>query len=167
MQRKLLGFAVVLPILFLAIGIVRSEIQLARSQRWVFEVAGYDPRDLLRGHYLAYRITFDEGEALDACDAEAGGDCCLCLHATASGVPPKVQRATCARAKESCDGLLQTSYLPALQRYYVPEAKANALAARLMDAERKHKAMLLLAIDRQGRPAVDGLLIDGRRIEGK
>lgn len=167
MSRKPLAFAVVLPIVFLVLGIVRAELQLSRSQRWVFEVEGYDPRDLLQGHYLSYRIHFDEGAAIGVCDEHLGVECCLCLHATASGVPPKVQRATCEYALRSCDGALQTRYLPNLQRYYVPEANANALSARLLDAERAHRAQVVLAIDHQGKPAVADMLIDGQRIDGK
>ena len=165
LSRKPLAFAVALPIVFLAIGILRAELQLSRSQRWAFEVEGYDPRDLLRGHYVRYRIRFDQGEALQTCD-DSDADCCLCLHATPSGVPPRVQRATCEIAR-TCAGMLQTRYLPSLQRYYVPEAKATDLARRLADAEPRRRAVVLLAIDRRGKPAVDALLIDGHRIDAE
>ncbi len=167
MPRKLLIAAVVLPLFVLGLGIVRAELQLSNGRRWVFDVTGYDPRDLLRGHYLNYRIALHETKPLERCDDDSSQRCCLCLQGVASGVPPKVQRASCELAAKRCDGMLQTRYLSQLQRYYIPEADANKLTQRFQDAARQQRTQLLLAIDKSGKPAVAALLVDGQRIASK
>jgi hypothetical protein len=154
-----------LPLLVLMLGIVRAEHQLAHSRRWSFEITGYDPRDLLRGHYLNYRLKLDEGPALERCDDNSGGRCCLCLRTSGSAQPPKVRRASCALATQRCDGVLQTRYLAQLQRYYIPERSADALTRRLQKAASERRALLVLAIDPTGHPTVDALLVDGQPIE--
>ena len=56
MSRRLQIVAVVLPIVLLVGMIGRAEWQLANSETWHFAIRGYDPRDLLRGHYMRFRL---------------------------------------------------------------------------------------------------------------
>jgi uncharacterized membrane-anchored protein len=166
MSRKWLAISVSLPLLVLVLGIVRAEYHLANARRWSFDVTGYDPRDLLRGHYLDYRLDLHEQAALETCDDDFGERCCLCLEttdATDAGEPPVVRRATCELALRRCDGILRTQHLRELTRYYIPEEHAQALTHVFQDAAREHK--LVLAIDDNGRPQIDALLVDGQRIE--
>jgi hypothetical protein len=39
--------------------IVKSEYQLDTGEDWKFKISGYDPRDLLREHYVNYQVEFD------------------------------------------------------------------------------------------------------------
>ncbi len=164
-RKWLVVVAVTLPLLVLVLGIVRSEQHLASAQRWHFSITGYDPRDLLRGHYLQYRLQLDEEPALETCDDDYGDRCCLCLEATEKGKPPVVRRATCTLAAERCDGRLQTRYLTELTRYYIPEARARELELALQDAARANDAKLVVAITQSGKPQIDALLVAGQRIE--
>lgn len=164
MSRNALAAAVVLPLLVIALGIVRAERHLANSTRWTFDVQGYDPRDLLRGHYINYRLDLHEGAPIEAC-RENDDDCCLCLSAQGSGVPPKVQRATCTVAKQRCEGVLRTRYLTELQRYYIPENEAYKLERRFQEAAANRTAHLRVAVDDTGKPQVEALLIGGVPVE--
>ncbi len=165
MSRNWLAIAVGLPVLVLAFGIVRAERHLASATRWSFDVTGYDPRDLLRGHYLQYRLDLHEQEALESCADDFGERCCLCLDAAASNQPPVVRRASCELARQRCDGVLKTRYLSELTRYYIPEERAQELTQVFQDAAREHQTKLVVAIDESGKPQIDALLVDGRRIE--
>ena len=164
MPRKWLLPALALPLLALVLGIVRAEWHLAHSSHWVLDITGYDPRDLLRGHYIQYRLALHETAGEPACSEKSGERCCLCLTATGTDTPPKVQRTTCERA-DSCDGALQTRYLSELQRYYIPEARADAWTERVRTAATDGKARLRIAVDPSGRPQIEALLVDGVPIE--
>lgn len=163
MPRKWLIAAVVLPLVIIALGIVKAERHLSRSTRWVFDVTGYDPRDLLRGQYLQYRLDLHERAPRQACEGD-GERCCYCLTAQGAGQPPKVERATCELARSECDGALQTRYAEP-QRYYISEARAEELTRILQDASAKQQARLALAVDSRGAAQIEALLINGEPIE--
>jgi len=172
MRRSFLAVAVALPLVVLALGIVRSERHLANNRRWIFEIAGYDPRDLLRGHYIQFRLALEETDlpvvgAADGahCDDDTGDTCCLCLFSDDAGGRAFVERTTCELARTECPGALQTRYLSELQRYYIAEERAQELTDILQDASLEHRAQLVLAIDAAGKPQIDTLLIDDMPIE--
>jgi uncharacterized membrane-anchored protein len=164
MKTKLVLGAVVLPLLVIVGGIVRAEVELAKGTPWVFDVAGYDPRDLLRGRYLQFRLDLHEEEPNDACDSAAGQDCCYCLSRTEPDAPPRAEATQCTIAVRDCDGALKIAEVQKLRRYYVPEARASELEAKLREAEGRDAARLRLRIDREGNPRIDGLLVDGEMI---
>jgi uncharacterized membrane-anchored protein len=156
--RALVIAAVVLPVLGIAIGIARSELHYARSQEWRLPVAGYDPRDLLRGHYLQYRLALPT--TLPGYCPDEDPSCCLCLTRSE---PVGIARVACSAAA-FCDGMLRSEYLPELQRYYVPEQRANEAENRLREAAARDSAQLVVALDPSGKPQVKALLIDGKPI---
>jgi hypothetical protein len=172
MRRSFLAVAVALPIVVLALGIVRSERLLAEGRRWSFEVTGYDPRDLLRGHYIQYRLVLDEvdlpvmGAADGApCDDDSGETCCLCLHADYMEGPTSVERTACELARTECDGALQLRYLAELQRYYIAEERADELTRIFQKAAGEKRSRLIVAVDPLGKPQIATLLVDEIPIE--
>jgi hypothetical protein len=173
MRRSFIAVAVALPLVVLALGIVRSERHLADGRRWSFEVTGYDPRDLLRGHYIQYRLAFGEIDlpvvgAADGvpCDDETGETCCLCLsHEVPGGPVAFVERTTCELARSECEGALQVRYLGELERYYIAEERAAELTLIFQDASREHRAHLVVAIDALGKPQIVTLLVDDMPVE--
>jgi uncharacterized membrane-anchored protein len=171
-RRSFLALAVALPLVVLALGIVRSERHLAEGRRWSFDVTGYDPRDLLRGHYIQYRLALDEVDlavygAGDGapCDDDSGDDCCLCLYADYPKGPTSVERTACQLAFSECDGALRTRYLGELQRYYIAEERAQELTEIFQDASRENRSRLIVAIDKTGKPQIDVLLVDDMPVE--
>jgi uncharacterized membrane-anchored protein len=165
MSRNALIAALVAPLFVLVLGIVRAENHLADAKRWQFEITGYDPRDMLRGHYLQYRLALNEHAGNPTCSDDTEGNCCFCLTTRGDDIPPDVERTTCDSAQGRCQGILPTHYLTELQRYYIPEASADVLTTRLRDAAAAHRARLVVAIDANGKPQVDALLVSGKRIE--
>jgi uncharacterized membrane-anchored protein len=154
--RVLVLGAVALPVLGITLSVARSEIHFARSQNWSLPVAGYDPRDLLRGHYIQYRLELPAPEASYCEDDDPG--CCLCLSRSE---PVALSRQLCSSA-QSCDGMLRSEYLSQLQRYYVPEARAQEAEQKLRAAPGQGKARLVVALDPAGEPQVRQLLVDGQ-----
>lgn len=164
MPRKLLIVALALPLVVIALGIAKSEHHLATSKLWQFDVAGYDPRDLLRGRYIQFRLDLHEGPPREACNDDDSERCCLCLTETGVDQPPRVERATCALALAQCDGALQTRTLRDLNRYYIPEEDAWKLEQQFIEAAAKNQTRLRVAINDEGKPQIDALLINGEVI---
>src|SRR5262249_56540913 len=98
MSRRVTPVAAALPLLVIVLGIVRAERFLGRTRDFVFEIGGYDPRDLLRGHYLQFRLTADPLPQREACVDDPQGTCCLCLTRAPPRQPSQVERATGAPA---------------------------------------------------------------------
>lgn len=165
MPRNYVLFALALPLCAIVLGIVRAELHLAHGRDFVFEVEGFDPRDLLRGHYLQFRLRIDEGPAREACSPTTES-CCLCLTELGAGVPPRAEPATCETARLHCDGALQMRHVTRAHRYYVPEAQAAKLEKRLFEAIAAREAHVVLALDAEGEPAIRQLRLFGKPIVG-
>ena len=163
MPKAFLPIALALPLLAVVIGIVRAELHFAGARDVTFEIAGYDPRDLLRGRYMQFRLRVEESPALEAC---SGADCCLCLTLRGAGVPPGTARARCETARRECIAVLPTRYVEQSLRYYVPELEAANLEQQLAEAMQHKAARVVLAIDDEGRAEVRALELWGREIPG-
>ncbi len=164
MPRNVLMVALILPLIVIAIGIGRAEHHLATSRVWTFDINGYDPRDLLRGHYIQFVVELNEGPPIEACDDDTSARCCFCLTTTAPDQPPQVAAASCQYAQAQCDGALQMRHLKQLSRYYIPEAEAWKLEQQVQEAARQNTAQLRVAINDDGEPQIKALLVNGQEI---
>ncbi len=165
MSRRWVLVAVTLPLLAIVLGIVRAELFMRRARDFVFEIAGYDPRDLLRGHYLQFTLRVEEPlDVREPCNDDAEVLCCLCL--TRSEGVAHAERATCATARAQCDGALEMRSVGRAYRYYVPEEDAAELEQRLREAMQGRAAHAVVAIDAEGNLRVRELRIDGEPIPG-
>ena len=155
MKNTRLIISLAIPILAILLSIGKSEYQVRSGEEWIFEIGGYDPRDLLKGHYLTYRILFDRDEKEKKfCDKNDGiSDCCLCLQRETS----KVKTMRCETAAKLCDGMINEKFLPRLRKFYIPENRGKSLE----NLVRSRKAEILLSIHPSGDPNVKELLIDG------
>jgi uncharacterized membrane-anchored protein len=164
LPNRWLQVAVALPLLGLVVMIARAEVALRSGPSFRIPIAGYDPRDLLSGHYLQYRFAFDwQGES--TCGAVSGGtpvdldrSCCICLtsEVDASRVTPARQ----VHCDETalCDGWLAAGSIAPPLRYFVPERHA----AGIEDALRGRQASLGVTCGPNGQPAIGELFLDGR-----
>lgn len=164
MSRSRVWFSVALPLLALLVAIVGAERRAARSRDFVFDIEGYDPRDLLRGRYLQFRLRIAEDEPAFAC-ANEDPECCLCLGSVAPATPPRATRVACS-ATAGCDGVLRALLAVAPLRFYVPEAEAAALERRLSEAMAHGAARAVIGVDRTGSVRVRGLRLDGADVGG-
>lgn len=163
MPRSLLGIAVGLPVLAIVLGIARAELTFARTKDFTFEITGYDPRDLLRGHYLQFRLQLEQATEREDCSSAADG-CCLCLTQLAGKPVPGIERASCTTAR-TCDAWLEAEGVTRPQRFYVSDVAAPELERKLQSAMVRHAAHAVMAVDSKGRAHVRELLVDGERIQ--
>jgi hypothetical protein len=163
-EHRWLQIAVVIPMLGLLVLVARAEVLLRSGASFRVAIEGYDPRDLLRGHYLQYRFRFDwQGES--SCGRLASGfpesidpSCCVCLSSEVdSNTLAQARQVPCDRVS-TCDGWLAgASVVPPL-RYFVPERQALDLE----DALRGREAALTVTCGPGGQPAIGDLYLDGK-----
>jgi len=147
-SNRWLLVALVLPILGVGGLIVHSELAL-RGDEWRLPIRGYDPRDLLRGHYLTFQISADDNSCWS---------CCLCLQR--NGAAQHATRVGCDGSAH-CDLRLTHEQEHDIFRFYVPEGEAE----KLQDALRAGKAEMVF-VERQGELSIKQLLIDGQPWQG-
>ncbi|MEC3910129.1 GDYXXLXY domain-containing protein [Sphingobium sp. CR2-8] len=83
-HRLLLAVALLLPLVLLAASWATTYRQAQQGQDWLIPIEGYDPRDLLRGHYVQYRYAWPTPPARDGePQGDVGGADALCVVGTA------------------------------------------------------------------------------------
>jgi hypothetical protein len=83
-SRLLLALALLLPLAALGASWAVTHRQAQQGQDWLVPIEGYDPRDLLRGHYVQYRYAWPtppprEGESV----GDPGSANALCVMGSA------------------------------------------------------------------------------------
>ncbi|MEI6414202.1 MAG: GDYXXLXY domain-containing protein [Pseudomonadota bacterium] len=154
-------FSLLLPLAILA-GLVASK-QLTREWGTAvrLSISGYDPRDLLSGHYLIYRIDYGvpvcgSGPAATQSDVSRQVPAHICL------VPRHFEYGTpvASRCSLAIPGHCQAGRFQAgLERFYIPQEYASPLE----QAVRDKKAEILVSVTpTPGAAVVKDLLIGGR-----
>jgi hypothetical protein len=170
-ESRWLQVAVLVPMLGLLLLVARAEVLLRSSQSFRVAISGYDPRDLLHGHYLEYAFDFDwHGES--TCGRLAAGvpleldaSCCVCLTSNVDADTQAQARQIGCEQVSACDGWLQSSALAPPLRYFVPERHASELEEALrvrQEARRGHQATLTVTCGPGGQPAIGELSFDGK-----
>ncbi len=157
MDKRKKIIALLIPILIILGAIGKSEYQLATGETWRFKISGYDPRDLLRGHYVMYQVEFDWEEGKKDCPDKK--DCCVCLKRKKdSSELSKVSKMSCSMAVDRCDGFIKDKYLHQLRKYFIPEDQGKALEKAIREKDPE----ILVSIAGDGQPVVRDLLLDGK-----
>jgi hypothetical protein len=82
-RRLLLAAALALPLVAFAGAWAHTHWRAQQGQEWLVPVAGYDPRDLLRGHYVQYRYEWPVAAGASSSAAYADS---LCLRGKAPDI---------------------------------------------------------------------------------
>jgi uncharacterized membrane-anchored protein len=143
--------ALLFPILaLLALTVYKRHI-LMSGQEVVLPISGYDPRDLLSGHYLTYKIEYGVNN--------------LCLGAT-----NRQQAYVCLSSKtfslvrpEKCQlfirGICQHGEFSAgIEKYYIPENQAAYLEKEVL----AKTASIIISVTSNGHVQVKDLLLNGQ-----
>ena len=141
-----LWFALLLPIVAFAGLVGRAELLRAAGPVFHVAIAGYDPRDLLQGHYLRYRLQWPVDGACD------GATCCLCLRT--SGGHTKVE---CGVADTACDAQLSRQTIEQGREFFIQEDAGPALE----EAIRRGQGTMALNVTPGGQVRVHELFIEG------
>ena len=130
-RSALRAAALVLPLLGLAGTWTFTHVRAQQGTEWDVPIAGYDPRDLLRGHYVIYTYDwpgFDDNESW-----QYAGE--LCIHGTA----PVIERVTgggypaCANPVRAYDYSDDFGGGISTGRLYVSQAEGVRLQDQLTD----------------------------------
>lgn len=162
-----LALALAVPVVCLAGLTAYKQVRVMVGTSIVIPIVGFDPRDLLSGHYLTFRL--DLGSAI--CERPGqetpSGEALACLEGRAGAMtsaqrlepvqfsPPAPTPGCAAVLRGRCE---HGRFAAGIERFYVPEERAAALDR----AVRSEKGAVVVAIDRTGAAAVKDLLIDGK-----
>ena len=125
--------ALVLPIAGLAALWGWTDYQSRQGTDWLVPIEGYDPRDLLRGHYVDFTYDWPGVNEEDLLSRSA-----FCIRGTA----PKVEKLVPAEPGKACDNPVRADFsgvygLSSMVRgrLYIPQAQAGILQVQLRDAK--------------------------------
>lgn len=154
-----LVIALLLPLVALVLLIVRAELVLKQGKRWTVAITGYDPRDLVRGHYLLFRLKWKPASSLDEQCPSTSEDCYLCLERqgddTSARPEPTMRRVYSYQTKQ-CDSAFPAATEENLHKYFIPEDKGAVLERAIREKE----ASLVLAVSASGEVVIKDLLLN-------
>lgn len=152
-KRSGLMIALLVPILALALNAYLNSVQRASGEAVVLPIIGFDPRDLLSGHYLMYQVDYGVSTGCTAHGVEAA----ICLRPTRQLYLADALPADCDLfIRGYCDS--SAAFNAGIERFYIPEAYAQALETKV----RNKRGELVVSVDKAGNAAIRDLLIDGK-----
>ena len=179
MTKKALSiFTLVFPVLVMGLMIGVHIQNKETGTLWRVPVTGYDPRDLLRGHYLTYRYDWNWESESRSC---ANRKCVLCLNEAQAGgnTNPLVSYASREAAPKMCASYMNGRFYGSrfeigpkrgnnLRRYYIPEEHASRLDRILRNwsgEEEEHDFEIGLRVNSSGGAFIEGMYIDDVPLE--
>lgn len=172
-QLKILSFIFpVLACIFMAWYHTQNQ---NKGELYRIPVTGYDPRDLLRGHYLRYRYDWnwvDEDTKIKTYKSA------VCLEGGNDN--PKTRLVTTKNITEQCDTyIIGRGSIPSgfrigyksgsgsdLTRYYIPEENARQLDKMLRNREDDaYQFEIALRVNGRGQAFIAGMFIDDVPLE--
>ena len=126
LDRKFQVMAIVLPLVAIAVWVGSYAFVRQTAREFTFPIAGYDPRDLLSGHYLQYRVDY---MLPLKCEMNAP-EWCVCVvdskpyaFVNREGRCSEVSCEITMRGR--CEGL---RFAAGIERFYFPEKFTKKLA---------------------------------------
>ncbi len=120
------------------------------GREFTFPVSGYDPRDLLSGHYLVYRVDYQTSQ--NQCDAHSPAYVCL----EPTRILSMGENPTCsAFIKGRCNE--RGSFEANIERFYVPELEAPQLDTAI----RQGQGSIIVSVSSNGQAVVKEFLLNG------
>ncbi len=153
-HRSLLEWALILPIIGIALLVVRAEIKVRDGRMYRVALRGYDPRDLIHGHYLSVQFNlashgFNRSSMMDGADG-------FCL--VRDGRDWRISSGLIADfSSQKCSSVTAMSNLLGPKRYLVPEAHA----LKLEKALETHETTVDLIIQENGDVSMGMLYLNG------
>ncbi|MDH5232210.1 MAG: GDYXXLXY domain-containing protein [Gammaproteobacteria bacterium] len=149
--RNNLIIALVIPIIALAGLVAHKVYKINVGQEYILPILGFDPRDLLSGHYLIYRIDYGVSGLCSGMKYNQEKPAYVCLSPR-SFSELKPQHCT-AMISGHCRG---SRFNAGIERFFVPQADARTLER----AVRGRKGSIVLAVNRSGKALIKDLLIE-------
>jgi len=151
-NKKNLIVALIVPILSLIALTSYKKYILAVGYEIILPISGYDPRDLLSGHYITYRIEYGISEICS--NQYESRIAYVCLEPNKS-VNFSVPLSCTKMIEGECN---YGQFKAGIEKYFAPEDKAKYLESQI----RSKSASIVLSVTRNGRAQVKDLLLDGQ-----
>ena len=151
-SKKAMCIALAIPIVSLALLVSYKKYILSHGEEVTLPINGYDPRDLLSGHYLIYRIEYGVDGICDKASYKLKKSGYVCLN------PKKFSYRWIDDCKIMIKGICNRRRFEAgIERYYVPEEAAKTLE----DLVQSKQASIVLSVHKNGNAQIKDLLING------
>ena len=152
------GLAVGVGVAALLYFYVSHKIVVTKGNSVTLAVEGYDPRDLLSGYYLRYRIKYEA----NLCEQQEG-EVCACLGMKETGIF-KAWAKPCNEAPAACSAFIRGScstgqFRAGIERYYIPEDKRHSVPVI------PEGATISVRVDKSGKAVTEGFSIKGQSLE--
>ena len=148
--------ALLFPIVVLAANTWMYQQQRTSGETFKFPIEGFDPRDMLSGHYLQYQVNYGvpSGNGCPTSDISA----VLCLRPERRVYPSdEFTNNHCeVFLHGSCDA--NSNFNAGLERFYIPEEYALKLEQSIVNKQGE----IEVSIDKRGNAAILDLLINGQ-----
>lgn len=165
-NKRIWGLIFLAIPLLAMLGMIGLNIKNLSHQEYRVEITGYDPRDLLKGHYLIFRYVWPAGASTPEPHKQSSYSC-----ACFSGDPlkPDMQFINCNKRQEqpaeTCEAFINVSraggeYQPYenMRRYYIPEKHAPMLERMLRSG--KHKFSVGIVPREGGEAQIKMMYVD-------
>lgn len=152
-NRKLIA-VLVFPIIALMLLTGYKSYLLNTGREVTLPITGYDPRDLLSGHYLTYRVEYGVENICKGMMGKMAMEAYVCLNPKQFSFSPlnnclQMIRGTCRNSSRFEAGI---------ERYYIPEEQASELDKLV----RGGKASIVVSVQPSGKAQIKDLLINGK-----
>lgn len=161
-MKRSVVFAIAFPLAAMGAWLTQLTWQGATGVEVRLPVSGFDPRDVLAGHYLTYTVDYGD---LDVCPREYSGEprkTCVCLTEDAStGLHYGTWAGACIARLKDCTLFLSGDcrfgrFEANIERFYFPEEYRSVLA--VVPA----KSAITVAVQPTGDAIVTGFSVDGK-----
>lgn len=151
MRALLRTLAIVLPLVGLAYTWHATRQSAAQGVEWDVAVTGYDPRDLLRGHYIRFTYVWPDDSLTTPTPGSVTDEAFSATRLCIEGEAPAIRRTTRMTDQDqagNCQGIARTanpgphpgpmapgqiSSVPREGRLFVPQSEAAGLERALAD----------------------------------
>lgn len=150
--------AIFLPVLLIFLWWLRIHSVVANGNEIALGVSGYDPRDLLSGHYLTYQVTYSPVEPCP--DRKKDSERCVCF--ADQGSETEWSGSCNELPHESCRKYLRGScrygrFEAGIEKYFIPESYASTNPI-------PPNSYIVVALDGRGGGIVKDFFVEGTKL---
>jgi len=163
-KNKGIILSLLFPVLVLLGITIYKDLKTRIGKTIIIPIEGYDPRDLLSGHYLTYRLDLPHHSICESAYKKGRrAPVYVCLKQLSDNKLSAHTVYSIESGRESCDAVLKGRcdnglFVAGIERFYIPEEHA----ARLDKVFRGGKGKLVVSIDTQGKASIKDLLIENK-----
>lgn len=161
-KKNTLIVSLLLPFLVLLLYTIYNAVSLSAGTEAILPISGYDPRDLISGHYLAYQVDYPPEVSCGPTQSTDRRISCYCITDwDDSGLVVNGYYGEDCEAEDSCIAYIggeckHGRFTAGIERYYISESKSIDMDRRLRDKG----AYIRVSIDSSGKAMIKDLIWD-------